>query len=138
MNQTHSPPPHPWAKGTHETYAMVSLVVDICTDSSGGLFSTHRLQDRLDYETIATWPGGGLEQVAHALLQEAARREAILGLLLMLSKDPTLLESLKVSDDKRQAVVASLSQSLRDQISATVVRLSEAVAMEALQAALSG
>jgi hypothetical protein len=116
---------------------MFTLVVDICTDSSGRVYSTHRLQTPLDHEVAMKMPGGGQEQVAFALAVEAARREAILGLLLLLSQDPHLLERLKASVDQQQDVLGKISKGLREQFANTVARIADDVAKEALQTALS-
>ena len=131
------PPPIPWTKGQHETYSAVSILVDICLDSSGQVFSTHRLHEALDRETVMTWAGGGQEQVAFGLLVEAARREAVLGLLLLASKDRELLTKLRSgSEEQRHAILTELSTGLRAQMDKTVGMIADAVVKEALQAAL--
>ncbi len=137
MTQPAGPPPHPWVKGTNETYSMISLIVDLCQDNTGRVFSAHRLQEPLDYTTAMSWPGGGQEQVAFGLLVEAARREAVLGLILMLSKDPELLNALKASEARQEELLASMSSAIQAQFARTLQRIAGAVAKEALQATLS-
>lgn len=130
------PPPPPWTKGSPE-YSMVSLILDVVQDPSGRVFSAHRLESPQDHETILQWSGGGLEQVAYALLVEAARREAVLGLLLMLSKEPQLLTALQASPERHQAVVETMAQALRSQFDKTLTRIAESVSKEALRTALT-
>ncbi len=78
-----------------------------------------------------SWPGGGQEAVAFALLVEAARREAMLGLLIEMSKDRSFVVSATESTDARRQAIRDLAEVLKIQISRTVDRIAESVVEEA-------
>lgn len=138
MSTNSSPPPGPWVKGDHGSHSVISIIVDICLDaSSGQVFSTHRLHEPLDHTTASKWAGGGQEQVAFGLLVEAARREAILGILLMLSQEPKILDELKTSTpQQREVFTTTLAEAITKLMGGTINRISSAVAEEALRAVL--
>lgn len=132
-----APPPHPWKKGQQGGYSSLILEVAVCRDEFGRVFSAHQLQDELDRQTVMTWPGGGQEAVAFALLLEAARREAILGIILKMSKDPDYLASATASDEARREAIEELAKIVRVQVNRTLRDVAASVVEEAFVLAQS-
>jgi hypothetical protein len=94
MSDHTQPPPQPWVKGKHDDHDIAIVEVYVCQTREGLVFSVHQPQERGDQGVLMTWPSGGQRQVAQALLTEALRREAVVGLLVRLSQDPQYLERL--------------------------------------------
>ncbi|OHD24508.1 MAG: hypothetical protein A2Y38_07225 [Spirochaetes bacterium GWB1_59_5] len=88
-------PPKPWTPGRHPTYTAYTLVVHVCEDEHGRVWSDHEFFTEGDALVAAGTRNGGVEQVAHALLTEALRREAFVDLLVKVSHDPALLGRLQ-------------------------------------------
>ena len=131
---SNQPPPMPWEKGNHRLYSMAKLELEVCRDEFGRVFSFHRLADETDKATVMEWPAGGQEQIAFALLTEATRREAILGLLLRMTKEPDFIARFEAATEEEQAVLLSeLADILRVQMNRTVTRLASVVVSEAVQ-----
>jgi hypothetical protein len=127
------PPPGPWEKGDHDTYSSITLEVKVCRDQHGRIYSMHQLQDELDHTTAMQWRTGGQEQTAFALLVEATRREALLSLLVRLTKDPDVAAKVaSMTEEERQAWVAEVSAGMQEQMANSIRRLADAAVMEAL------
>lgn len=127
------PPPPPWEKGTHEDYSSLVIEIAVCRDARGRVFSRHALQDALDHETAMKWPGGGQGEVAFALLVEAVRREALLGLLVALTDDPDFATKIDALDpEEREAKMGELVVNLRSQMDNVVARLARGALEEAV------
>ena len=129
--------PDKWVKGQHESEdhdVIVLEVVVLRERSTGRVYSTHRAQAESDEQVALSWPSGGLEQAAYALLAEAIRREAVLDVILEASRDPGLKARYQeASPEGRKAVASRLSSLLRESMSRTTARLSEAALQGALE-----
>lgn len=88
---TSGPPPRPWEKGVHPDYSCCSVEVVLAEDSSGTVWSEHRLSHE-DAAISAQLSGGGARQIAHALLTEALRREVFVDVLVQMSKGDGFLD----------------------------------------------
>ena len=133
------PPKFPWAKGNHESYGAVVVEVHVCKDEHHRVFSMHQLQGPLDRETALKWPSGGQEQVAYALLMETLRREAMLEILIRMSKEPTLpARLLTMTEDERGKVTTEMVDNLKSQINTVMDRLAVAAVHEAMREITTG
>lgn len=81
-------PPYPWKKGKHESYSCFVIEVEVAVDQFGHMWSNHKLQSQDDHDLTREMPSGGMEYVAHSLLCEMVKREAILEVLMRLGNDP--------------------------------------------------
>ena len=126
------PPKRPWTKGTHEDHEVLHLVVEVCQDSQGRVFSAHRPEEQDDSDMALSWKSGGLEQAAFALLTEAVRREASLQAIMLKSK-PDLFTRLEEADgDEREKLVEDLRKRLEFQLQEVITRMSREAVEEAL------
>jgi len=133
------PPKFPWAKGNHKSFGAVVVEVHVCKDEHHRVFSMHQLQGPLDIETALKWPSGGQEQVAYALLTETLRREALLGMLVRMSKEPTLpARLLTMTEEERGVVTAEMTERLKAQINSVMDRLATAAVHEAMREIAGG
>ena len=135
MPDVPQPPERPWTKGKHEDHEVLHLVLEICQDSHGRVFSHHRPEEPVDANMAFSWRSGGLEQTAFALLTESVRREAVLEILLLASNKPDLYKRLLDAKGKdRETLIADLTKRLEFQLQGTISKLSEGAVEEALQA----
>ena len=95
-------PPKPWEPGTQPTYTAFQMVVNICQDEFGNVWSDHDFLTPRDEEISTGLTQGGVPQVAHALLTEAVRREVFTSLLLLMSRDPAFLAHWMAADAVRK------------------------------------
>lgn len=127
-------PPYPWKKGQHADYTCFVVEVEIAVDSYGTSWSNHKLQSQDDHDLVSAMKSGGMEHVAHALMSEAVKREAILEVLLKVSNDPEFQE--RVLDGALEA-----QEALVEQTSAAIIemfrRVAHELAPEAARAALN-
>ena len=108
----------------------VVLEVRLRRDSYGRVTSTHNPQSPADEAVLTGWPSGGLEQVVFALLTETIRREALLDVILLASKDSGVLARWATSTEEEQSqmesdLLSGLQQSLSEmtrRIATPVVR----------------
>jgi len=84
-------PEKPWVKGKHPEYTALQLVLNICQDGDGNVWSDHDFPTPEDEALAVGLPQGGAPQLAHALLTEAVRREAFMCALIELTKSPDFL-----------------------------------------------
>ena len=121
MNQS---PSKPWKKGVNADYTAFQLVVNICQDAHGNVWSDHDCLTQADRDLSIGLPQGGAPQTAHALLTEAVRREVYLCVLLQMSKDVGFLErwATAVGDTKDQ-IEDDLRSAVYDVISKTVPKM---------------
>ena len=84
-------PEKPWVKGVHPEYTALQLVVNVCQDQHGNVWSDHGFLSPADEVLARGLPQGGAPQLAHVFLTEAVRREAFMCALLELTKDPDFL-----------------------------------------------
>ena len=118
------PPPFPWKDG--EDYSAFTIEVHIC-ERNRHMFSFHEFKTPEDEAVAGKLPSMGEEQIAHALLREALRREAYIQTLIRLQKDKGFLEAYKTApEDERRKQEKTLAEG----ISGMLVRTSEKVAPE--------
>ena len=92
-----SPPPAPWKTGRTEPtkdqagYEALAIEVHVAMDDLKQIHSYHNLVTPEDQAVAMSWPGGGQEHIAYALLTEATRREAILAVLVNMTNDTEFL-----------------------------------------------
>jgi hypothetical protein len=84
-------PIKPWIPGKQPTYTSFRLVVNICQDGDGNVWSDHEFLTPEDEEVASGLFQGGVPQVAHSLLTEAVRREVFTSALVLLSRTPQYL-----------------------------------------------
>ena len=70
---------------------VVSLEIRVCVDAAGCVWSLHKFATPDDEEKARGWAGGGIRQIAHALLTEALRRETFVCALVEMSRNPDFL-----------------------------------------------
>ena len=125
-------PPGPWSKGDQGMYSMAVVEVEVCRDAFGRVFSNHHPQEDADKDLVLTWPSGGQEQIAFALLAEASRREALLVMLVQMTKDKAFLSKmLALPEAEREKRMQDMAKALRMQMNRTVARIAEDVIREA-------
>jgi len=135
MTDVPQPPSRPWTKGKHENHEVVHILLEVCQDRQGRVFSAHRPAERADEELALSWRSGGMEQTAFALLTEAARREAVLEILLLASNKPDLFKRLQEAEgEERESLITDLTRRLEFQLQETITKLSEGAVEEALLA----
>ena len=101
-----SSPPKPWVTGNQPKYTAMSLVVNLCQDREGNLWSDHTFASPADAAVAGTLPQGGIPQIAHGLLTEAVRREAFQVALIQMTKDPTFLSRWASAGGEERAELA--------------------------------
>jgi hypothetical protein len=100
----------PWPKGSHSDFSAFVIEVHVRRDQTGALRSSRNLQDNLDEDTAMNMaPSGGLTEGATALLIEAAKTEAMLQALVVLSHDKTFRDRLlSGSEEQKQQLIQNL------------------------------
>ena len=84
---------------------VVQLEIRLCLDENKNVWSLHLISPKAE-QKLLTWPGGGTNQVGHALLTETLRREAFNTLLaIMSSEKPGLVKDWFFSDDDTKKVI---------------------------------
>ena len=116
--------------GTHD---VIVIEVEICRDEFGRVYSAHNLQGEGDGTVSMTWPGGGQREVAHALLTEALRREAVVSVLVRLTQDEEYLAKLQaMTEEERDAEVEKLGTALLKSVGGTAHRMAKGIVQDAL------
>jgi hypothetical protein len=111
------------------------IEVMVCQSKPGAVFSAHTVQSPEDQALLMTWPGGGQRQVAHALLVEALRREAVVGLLIRMTKDPQYLEGLtQLTAEQLDAEMNLLARAMLE----TAGKTSHTLAKDIIREAVAG
>lgn len=103
--------------------------VHIRRDPAGRIHSNHTLRGESDQAIAMSWPGGGQEQIAFALLVEAIRREAIVEVLLCMSQDPQFIPRMS---EGLEDLTREMTGKLKAQLAHTLEHLSEDVIRDAL------
>lgn len=92
-------------------------MVDLLRMDDGRVFSDLSLEPE-QLQLMAQWPNGGLAESGYALLVEAVRREAIFGILLQQSQDPTFMAKMNgLSPEKREIELKELASKVASQVS---------------------
>lgn len=109
-------PPKPWRLGRHKDYSAFRLALTVCHDEHGRVWSEHGFDTKADEQVAASLPHGGVQQVAHALLIEAVRREAFTCALVQASKDAGFLERWSRADDGQRAILEQEIQKAAEEV----------------------
>lgn len=118
------PPKWPWIKGEQPEYTAFQLVVNICQDTDGNVWSNHDYATGVDGALAQGLSQGGAPQVAHALLTEAIRREAFMCALIERTKDSEFLDRWRSGDeDVRAEIEAQIGNYTRHVISKTLEKM---------------
>ena len=104
---------------------MVRLVVDLLRLDDGRVMSSLGLDEPDEaMQHMSSWPNGGLSEAGYALLVEAVRREAVLGLLLSQSALPEFMQQLdERGPDAREIALRELSEKVASQVSDLTSRI---------------
>ena len=122
-----------WPKGKSEDAETVILEVSVRRDKYGRVVSAHAPQDAEDQALLESWPSGGMEQVAFALLSEAVRREALLDVLLNASHNPNFLSAWQeMSEDGKKIYIQKLTHDVQDSMNVVIGRLAGSALRTAL------
>lgn len=122
-----------WAKGHHADHDVVVIEVLVRRDQHGRVLSEHRLQDDGDRQVVDTWPSGGMEQVAFALLTEAVRREALLDVILKATHQPEIREIwTNASEEMKGQLTHELTRAVQESMSGVISRLAGSASRTAL------
>lgn len=117
-------PVKPWTPGKQPSYTAFRLVVNICQDGDGNVWSDHEFLTPEDEATAAELFQGGVPQVAHSLLTEAVRREVYTSALVLLSRTPEYLAQWhQSSPEDRKALEGGLEAATEQVISRTVRKM---------------
>lgn len=104
----------------------IRAIVTIACDRLYRIKSSHMLLGPQDQAVAAEWPSGGQSQLAHGLLFEAARREAVISMLLCLQKDENWLrETADLDDAQRTAALKAMAEKVLDTMSNTLTLIVE-------------
>ena len=113
-------PPKPWTPGVHPTYTSLQLVLNICQDEFGNVWSDHTYASSNDEALAASLKQGGAPEIAHALMVEALRREVFLLALVKMSQDSDFLQRWKdAEDEERLALQKDIEHGLVDVVTRT-------------------
>jgi len=126
--------PNTWVKGEQKDYKMFVLEVSVLQDNKGRVFSSHRFQNESDNALAHSLPSCGLEQIAHALLLEAIRRETYLDVILKMQDQPNLLKAyMSGTDTDKEAMALELSQHMEEILKRLITKISPSVSVELLK-----
>lgn len=126
-------PPYPWLKGQHAEYTAFVVEVEIAVDQFGVPWSNHKLQDQTDYDLTSKMKSGGMEHVAHALVSEAVKREALLEVLMKLSNNPEFQERIyDTAPEAQELLVKEASAAIIEVFKRAAGELAPAAARAAL------
>jgi len=128
------PPPLPWKPGKHEDHEVIHIEVLVCKDKYDRVFSTHALHSPMDEQVARMWKSGATQQVAFALLTEALRREAVVGLLVKLTDNPKyLIDFLAMPQEQRDAELEAMSVAMLGTVGKTAHQMARDIVREAVE-----
>ena len=128
-----NPPEQMRQKGEHDGHRTVVLEVRFCENPTGRVWSEHSFQTAEDETLSREMRGGGVRQVAHALLTEALRRETFVSALAKMSADPGFLSTYATADDEKQRELEQqLGGEVREVIWRTLGKMGSDAAREVL------
>lgn len=127
------PPPFPWISGVTDKYRCFSLLVEILQTNEGFVFSNHKPATDKDEQTATTFPNGGLEQIAFALLMEAVRRETFILAMVNMTKDKEYLTKYsEMGEEERMEVETELAENVKEVLKKNINQMSFPTAKEIL------
>jgi len=128
-----NPPEQLQHKGEHDGHRTIVLEVRVCEDPTGRVWSEHNFQSAEDETLCGQMAGGGVRQVAHALLTEALRRETFVSVLAKLSADPTFLAAYAGEGrEKQQEIERQVGDAVREVLWLTSGKMGADTAREVL------
>jgi hypothetical protein len=126
------PPPPPWKRGEQQGYKAFHIILEVCSDDEGRVYSSHHFREEFDEQVALTLNNGGVEQIAFAFLTETLRRELFVDMLVQLSGAPDYLERWAKADDTgKEELERGLSHAALSVLSKTQSRLAAGLAKEA-------
>ena len=126
-------PSKPWKKGEQPGYTAFQLVVNICQDADGNVWSDHDFLTPEDHTISIALPQGGAPQIAHALLSEAVRREAFLCVLVELTKDREFMAKwMGAGDAAKDQMETGLRAAVEQVVSQTLAKMASGAVPEVL------
>lgn len=133
MSDRQKPPPTPWVRGKQAGYTALDLVIHLCQDATGRVWSEHDFREALDEATSKTLKGFGNQQIAYALLVEAARREAFVDAMLTVQNNPDYLERYKAGDEAlRDEMEAFIGDRATEVMTRTLRKMAPGIGKEIL------
>jgi hypothetical protein len=113
-------PPKELFEGGSKT---LSVEVRVCIDEFGTVWSFHQLSTE-DEKKASSYPGGGTQQIGHALLVETVRRETFNSALVLLESEPTFLQTWTTADETvKKELEEKLATAIHGVIERTTRRL---------------
>ena len=117
-------PPKPWKTGVHSEYTAFQIVMSVCQDSEGNLWSDHDFKSWDDEEACQKLQFGGVPQVASSLLLEAVRREIFTSALVKVSGDPDFIQKwAEGGPQERSSMELAFSSAIQTSLTKTLERL---------------
>ena len=137
MAASEGPPPGPWKKGKGEDYTAFVMEVHICETYPRKpvrmVYTHHDFQSEEDQEIARGLISAGEEQIAHALLLNAMRREGFIEALIQFQKDKGYIDRYAEADeDGKREMEIELATKVATVISRSVRKMTPEVARETL------
>lgn len=131
--------PAPWDKGSYPTYDAFVIEVGVRKDRTGGWRSYHRLQDARDAQVAGSFGAGqGMEEAVFALVSEAVRTEALLQLIILMSNDLKLQETLKTSEEVPGNLVEDIEELTQKQVGLVLEKIVSSLVKETIEQVHNG
>jgi hypothetical protein len=129
----------PWDKGVKDDYVAFVMEVHVRRDRDGTIRSHRNLQGPEDHLAAQKMEGThGMQEGSWALLTEAARSEAMLQLLVKLTKLPDFKEKLLSGAEIDENLLGSLSKDTLEQMQKGLEELLPSLVKEAAQVVRDG
>ena len=126
-------PRKPWKKGRQSEYTALQLVVNVCQDKHGRVWSDHEFLTPEDQQLAQGLAQGGAPQLAHVLLTEAVRREAFMCILIQATKDPEFLSQwVEGSTEDKARIEAEIQNFVSHVLTKTVGKMVPGAVSETL------
>ena len=117
-------PPKPWIPGKNPGYTAFQLVVNICQDSDGNVWSDHDFATPEDQSFAQGLPQAGLLHITHALLSEAVRREVLVSAMIQMSQNASFLKDWASGDaESRKDLEAILMDRVHEVLTKTIGKM---------------
>ena len=126
-------PPQLWKKGEKDGYSTIVLNVRVCQGPHGEIWSIHDFETPEDAALALKWSGGGVRQIAHALLTEALRRESFVSSMVKMSSDKDFLPGYaRASQEAKALFEKDFAQKVLNQFAGTAGKIVLACSREIL------
>jgi hypothetical protein len=130
-------PESPWKKGKfndHTTFVLDVLVCEVYQEGVRSVYTQHDFQSEQDRELAQGLLSAGEEQIAHALLCNAIRREAFLESLIQMQRDTTVLAKYRdASPEDRRKIELTLAANVSNMLNRTVCKMAPDISREILE-----